>query len=448
VLNLDAEVLYRRGQPVSRRPTLVPVLLVLAVAACDRGPEPKTPGGPSGPTIACPATIGKIPREDCAEIAEDFGAFTVGDALKLAGSGRDAEPKIDAIKAAGALAGSIKQQRVALCEAYVKCQVPLEEHAAKDKLLAGSMQALIDLWNKRRFSRTDEVLRFREAVRVLDQRVNGASGAAAVVVPPRTLKAEEALARVEDPGVAFRVEGGAITISATAAGARVALRSRAEALPLLANHHYRVKITGSYAPTSPPLLRAGDDLLLRLRFRAVQAGDLTASLRSIEDPDASESYASWKVAAGEKGSREAKLAADEQGSGLYVGLGVRAGVIELDDVELLRGGKVIAAARAEAADEPGVKTDCAPVTAQPIAGSKSLQCKAGDGDRLMLGRPEGHLELAIVEPGGERATLRTVSLEGGRSVDATLKDDAQIVVRLVGPGSATIQKIEISELAR
>jgi len=114
----------------------------------------------------------------------------------------------------------------------------------------------------------------------------------------------------------------------------------------------------------------------------------------------------------------------------------------------LRGATAIAAARAEAPSEAFVKTDCAPTANSPLAGAKSFDCKAGRGDRLTLASPEAHLVLAIRSPSGERATLRTLSLEGGRSLDATLTEDAELVVRLVGPGAATIRSVELTELPK
>ncbi len=44
--------------------------------------------------------------------------------------------------------------------------------------------------------------------------------------------------------------------------------------------------------------------------------------------------------------------------------------------------------------------------------------------------------------------LRTLSLEGGRSVDATVSEGAELVVGLVGPGSATIRAVEMTELSQ
>ena len=399
--------------------------------------------------MSCPAPIGAVPREDCGEIADDFGALTVSGSLRIAGQGKDAGPRLDAIKSVSALVESIKDQRVKLCEAYVKCKVPATEHDAQDQLLAGSLRALIDLWNKRRFSGMDEVIRFREAVRAIDRRVNGGAegGGAAPPKPPRSFKAEEALVRIEDPGVAFRVATGAVSITATTDGKRDALRSNGDVISLLGGHRYRLKIVGRYAPATAPLIQPGDELVARLKYRAGQAADLQIALRSLEDPEASEASDGWHVAAGDKGARESKLVADAQQSGFYLGVTVRGAPVELDDLELLRGGKLLTAARAEGGDEPGVKTDCAVESRKPIAGTKSLSCKAGDGDRITLGKPDGYLMIGLRDAGGERASVRTLSLQGGRSVDAALKEDGgAVVITLVGAGSATIEQLEVTDL--
>jgi hypothetical protein len=434
------------------RPTLSLGLLVLAlVPACGGGAA--APASPTSSVVAaggekleCPAPIGRVPREDCSAVADDFGALSVAESLKLAGSGRDADARIEAIRSAAALANLLKEQRVSLCELYDKCKVTPADHAAKDQLLAGSMRSLIDLWNKRRFSGADAVVRFREAVRALDQKVNG--DAVAAPGTPRSLTAAQALAQVEGAGLAFKADGTAIVVTAQGAGSRVALRTRSEALPLTSGRHYRVKVSGSYAPAAPPLIAPGEEITVRLKLRAERDGDVYAALRSLEDPEAAESTTTWHVNAGEKGAREATLTADPASSGFYVGVGMSSGGgIDLDDVEIVRGGKIIAAARAEADGEPGVKTDCLVIGAGALAGQKSWRCKAGAGDRILLGQPESHLYLTLRGPLGDRALLRTLSLDGGRSVDATVPEDAELVIGLVGAGSATIRAVEATELA-
>jgi len=90
-----------------------------------------------GATMTCPAPIGTVPKEDCADIADDFGSFTVQGALSLATAGKESQPRLEAIRATAALAQSIKEQRVKLCEAYVRCKVPVADRDAQDQLLAG-----------------------------------------------------------------------------------------------------------------------------------------------------------------------------------------------------------------------------------------------------------------------------------------------------------------------
>jgi hypothetical protein len=444
---MPPELYYVRFVPLRRLLALTPV--VLAGLACGTSaPGPAT--APTAPVVmmSCPAPIGAVPREDCGEIADDFGALTVSGSLQVAGQGKDAGPRLDAIKAVSTLAESIRDQRVKLCEAYVKCKVAATEHDAQDQLLAGAMRSLIDLWNKRRFAGMDEVIRFREAVRAIDRRVNGgAEGAAAPPRPPRTFKAEEALTRIEDPGVAFRLATGAVTVTATADGKREALRSNGEVVSLLGGHRYRLKVVGRYAPATAPLIQPGDELVARLKYRATQAADLQIALRSLEDPEAAETTDAWHVAAGDKGTRESKLVADPQQTGFYLGVSVRGAPVDLDDLELVRGGKILGAARGEGGDEPGVKTDCALEGKKAIAGTKSLHCKAGEGDRITLGKPEGYLMVGLRDAGGERAAVRMLSLQGGRSVDAAMKEDGGLVViTLVGAGSATIEQLEVTDL--
>jgi hypothetical protein len=400
--------------------------------------------------MTCPAPIGTVPKEDCAEIADDFGALDVSGSLPLASQGKGAEPRIEAIRAVTALVASIKEQRVKLCEQYVKCKVPLAEHDAEDQKLAGGMRALIDLWNKRRFSGTDEVIRFRAAVHAIDVRVNGSGDGVApalVAKPPRTFKGEEAFGRIEDPGVAFRLAGSAVTVTATAEGKRDALRTKAEVISLVGGHRYRVKVSGKYAPAVAPLVQPGDELTVKLKYRATQAAEVHLGLRSLEDPEGSEGAESWPAAAGEKGAKELKLTADPQQTGFFLGVFVKGAPVDLDDVELLRGGKVLVAAHGEGAEDAGVKTDCAASKEKPLAGKGSLRCSPGRGDRLTLGMPESYLAFTLRDSAGERASLRTLSLAGGRSVDAALREDGgELIITLVGAGSATIEQVEVTDL--
>ncbi len=403
---------------------------------------------PSGPPVECPPPIGTIPKEDCTEIAEDFGALNLSDSLRLAGSSREAEPKIEAIRAAAALANLLKEQRVALCESYNKCKVSAADRASRDQVLASAMRSLIDLWNKRNFSRADQVIRFRDGVKSIDARV-GAGASDSAPSKPRSLKGDDALATVEGAGLSFKREGGAISATATGAGNRVALRGKPEALGLAGGRHYRFKLTGSFTPASPALITPGDEVTVRLKYRAPQGGELFVALRSLEDPDSTESTTTWKVAAGEQGAKEATLTADAGSSGFYLGAGlVGSGSVDLDDLELVRGGKVVAAARAEAEGEAGVKQECLVIGEKPLGGSRSFRCKAGSGDLLSLGIPASYLFLSLRGPLGDKATLKTLSLEGGRSVDATVSEDTELVVGLVGAGSVSIRGVEVTELPR
>lgn len=128
---------------------LVPALALLSACGGSVEAPPSAPTSSvlaaGGEKLECPAPIGSVPREDCTAVADDFGALSVAGSLKLAGSGRDADARIEAIRSAAALANMLKEQRVSLCELHDECKVTSDDHAAKDKLLAGTMRALIDL---------------------------------------------------------------------------------------------------------------------------------------------------------------------------------------------------------------------------------------------------------------------------------------------------------------
>ncbi|MDI1444756.1 hypothetical protein [Polyangium sp. 6x1] len=425
--------------------------LALATASGCGGPQANANGTPAqSPEVECPDPIGTIPRESCTEIADDFGSFDVTSSLKLAGASRGAEQRIEAIRAAADLAAKLKERRVALCESYNTCKTKPADHASEDQRLAALMKELIDLWDARKFLNADDVARFREGITKIDGKLDGRTAApspdgTATPIPGKTTKKTvrgEALARIEGAGLTFATTGGNVTISSTAAGTHDALRAAAEELRG-GGGRMRVRIFGSYTPSTPPLIAAGDDLTIRFKYRATQAGDLHVALRSLEDPDAVESTIVFRVAAG-TGTESTTLTATPGSSGFYVGLGARgAGAVEFDDVELVRQNAVIATARAESATEPHLASNCTTNKKKPLAGKASFLCESGDGDKLVLGQPKGHLYLALKTPTGERARIRTLSLEGGRSLDLNGKEDTELVVGLEGPGSATIQSIEL-----
>jgi len=436
---------------VHRAPLCSALLLLCCSAILAPGCGP--PHGAEAPQasgegeIACPAPIGPIPREDCAAVAQEFDSLTVTGALERAGGDATGAMRTEAIRAAAALANQLKEKRVALCDAHNACKLAREEHAAKDKQLADLMTALIVLWDARRFSAPEEVARFHTGIRDLAAKL--ADGQAAQPATPSAADkpaippvAGDKLAQVAGEGVTFAATGGAVTVQAQAGGSRTVLRSGAT-LPLRGGRRYLVKVAGSYTPVAPALVSPGDEVIGRVRYRATQPTELTLALRSLEDPDAGEALRTFQLAAGEKGAHEASFTAEPAASGFYLAVASSGGgALHLDDVELVRGGNVLAAARAEASNEAQVTTSCAPDPKQPLAGKQSLRCE-GKGDVVSLGQPSAWLELAIRGASGDRAVLRTQSLEGGRSLDATLKEDAELVISIAGAGTATVRTVEV-----
>src|SRR5262249_8776721 len=148
-----------------------------------------------------------------------------------------------------------------------------------------------------------------------------------------------------------------------------ALLSKPDVLSLPAGRRYHLEVSGRYKPASPPLVQPGDELLARLKYRADGDASLSVALRSLEDPDAAETTESWRAASGVAGAREVKLMADPQQMGFYLGVMVKGAAVEISDLELLRGGKVLVAGRP---GEPGTRTDCAALPAKPPATTKPL----------------------------------------------------------------------------
>lgn len=427
-------------------------MFLTAAAACG-GPQTQTTSASEGsPEIDCPAPVGTIPRESCTDIADDFGALDVSGALKIVGTTKSAEPRIEAIRAAGDLATRLKDRRVTLCEQYNACKVTPAEHKAEDERLAGLMGSLIKAWDARNFLTPDGITSLRSKVTTLSDKLEGKLAEPAADgtkgKPAGQRFAGSFLDKIEGPGLSFEASSGGVTIKSTAEGNHDALRGGPDKLRLVGGSRWLVRVTGTYTPTTPALVAPGDDLGVRLKYRAAKAGEVYVALRSLEDPDASESTTTFPAQAGATASQTASLTAAPGSSGFWLGIGGHGtGELDLDEIELLRGATVIASAHAEAPNEPNVKTSCTIAATRPLAGKASFRCDTASGDdKLTLGMPKGHLYIAIRTGSTDRAILRTLSLEGGRSVDAAPKEDADLVIGLAGPGTATIQSVEIQKL--
>lgn len=418
------------------------------------GPQAK--GGAESATsaeIECPSPIGTISRESCPDIADDFGALDVSGARKLVGTAKSAEVRIDAINAAGALAASLKERRVALCEQYNACKITPLDHAIEDKRLAELMQALIEAWDARNLLAPDGAIKLREKVSAISDKLERGSGAeggadSAGGKSKAARIAADALSKIEGAGLSFSTASGAVTITSTGEGEHDALRGGVDKLRLVGGGRYLVHVEGTYAPAQAPLIKPGDDLTVRLKYRGAKAGDVFLALRSFEDPEASESTSTFKANAGATMSEQATLTAAPGGSGFFLGIGGHGvGALELDEIEISTRGSVVASANAEAPSEPNVKTSCTIATTRALAGKASFRCEAeSDADRLTIGMPKGHLYLAIRTSGTDKAVVRTQSLEGGRSVDASVKEDAELIIGLSGPGSASIRSVAVEKL--
>jgi len=424
-----------------------PFLASLAIMTGCGGPQSRT-GDPSteSPDITCPEPIGTIPRENCTEIADDFGALDVSSALKIAGSSRGSELRIQAIREVADLATVIKDRRVTLCESYNACKVPSADHAAEDQRLATLMKSLIERWDARNFLAKEGVESFRSEVQKIAKQVDANTSDTNPNAPQspaqKRIRGED-LQKIEGPGLSFSPASGSITITSTTPGPHDALRTPLTA-PLGSTSKLRIRISGSFTPKTPALITPGDELTVRFKYRTTRAGNLIVALRSLEDPDALDTTSTLNVAAG-KGSREASFTALPGASGFYLALGAQdVGPFDLDDIELLRANAPIATARAESSPEPHLTTRCTLSPTSPLAGKASFHCEASEGDALTLGSPKAHLYLALRSQNGERARLRTLSLEGGRSLHASTKEDAELIIGLEGEGRATIQSVELS----
>ncbi|EYF00482.1 hypothetical protein [Chondromyces apiculatus] len=438
------------------RRRIAPALLTLcsaaaAVLAPACGPPQEVEVPKRSTEVSCPAPIGKIPREDCGAIEKEFEPLAVREALKRTGTDATSVQRTEAIRAAAQLATQLKEQRAELCETYNRCEVTPEAHATKDRQLTEMMNALITLWDSRQLGGPEQVARFKGGVHALSSKLGGpgataAEGSGADRKQAVTTVGGDKLQQIAAEGITFSKSGSDVTVQAQAGAPRLVLRS-STGLPLRAGKRYLVRVNGSYTPATPALVSPGDEVVGRLRFRTTLASEIYVALRSLEDPEAPESITTLQLGAKEKGSREARFVADPGASGFYLTVGSRGPAqVHLDDVELVRGDTVLAAARAETADEPLVKTGCKADTAQPLAGKRSLRCD-GQGDLVSLGVPTAYLELAIRSPSGDRAALRTQSLEGGRSLDATLTEDAELVISIAGAGTATVRTVDIQAVA-
>lgn len=422
---------------------------LLAACGGSQG-SPQTAATSGDSEISCPAPIGTIPRENCADISEDFGALSVEGALKIATTSKGSEERVEAIHAAGDLAAKLKERRVELCGQYNACKMSLADHNKEDERLAELMGSLIKLWDERKFLDSDGVGKLHLQVKALAAKLDGqsvdAQGGVSEAAAPSARVPGDKLFQVTGAGVTFSPASGGVTISATTDGPRDVLRASAADLHASSGSRYLLHVTGSYSPATAPLIKPGDDLTVRFKYRSAQAGDVYVALRSLEDPEASESTSTLAIKSG-AGDQQATLTATPASSGFYVALGSRNAAVEFDDVEVVRGGTVVMSALAEAPKEANVETTCALGNTKPITGKGSFVCQSGTADAITIGRPKSHLFVAIRNgTGDDKSILRMLSLDGGRSIDAKLGDDSSLVIGLVGPGTATIQAVEVKKL--
>ena len=226
------------------------------------------------------------------------------------------------------------------------------------------------------------------------------------------------------------------------------LTTHPETFLLPAGKRFELEVEGSYAPATAPLIAPGEPLVVRVKYRATKPSDLSISLRSLEEPDLAEGGQTFHLAADERRApHEATLTPEPSGSGFYAAIGVRGGACDLDDVEILRGGKTLAAAHAESTAEPYVKTTCTASPTRPIAGKKSFHCEANPtADVFTFGAPEGYLYLSMRTPSGESSRVKTLSLDGGRNIDAALAQPGTLVIGMIGRGTATIRAVSANEI--
>jgi hypothetical protein len=423
------------------------------LAACG-GPQggAQSAAGTEG-EVSCPAPIGTTARENFAEISSDFGALNVDGALKTAGSSKGADERIEAIKAAGDLATRLKERRVQLCTDYNACKMSVADHNAEDDRLAGLMAELIKAWDERNFQDADGPNQLKSRVKALAFKFDGQAeqgpgpASPAEVKPAVTRVPGDKLSQVTGAGLTFTPAAGRITVAATTDGARDVLKASAADLHASGGSRYLINVAGSYTPASPSLIKPGDDLTVRFKYRAAQLGSAYVALRSLEDPEASESTSTFEITKLGSGEQQVTLTAVPGSSGFYVGIGSKTLGLELDDIEVARGGGVIATAQAESAKEANVESTCKIGPGKAISGKGSFSCAAGPKDVITIGRPQSHMFISVRTGSGEdRSILRMMSLEGGRSIDAKISDDSSLVIGLVGPGSAVIQDVQVKKL--
>lgn len=442
----------------TRTPSTLGLITLALASACGSSQTPEGSAAPPQKEISCPSPIGLIKSEDCESAARDFEAFTVEGALKHTGSDIHKERRDEAIKAADTLAKALKSERARLCQEYNACKVKPKEHTERDRVLADIMTQLVKLWDSRKFNDPATVDKFYDEVIALHRTLDPNAGSSKAAAPGQALpKAEpplvvegDKLSRIESPSVTFGTEAGAARATSKDEGARDAFRGPADRVRLEGGKRWLIKLNGNYTPASPALFSTGDEAVVRLKYKAESAAELYIAMRTVEDPESEDAMLKWKAAAGEKGSKEATLTAPPGASGPYIAVGaLGSGKVEFDDIEVLKGGSVIASARAESAAEAHLKSKCAEKNKGALSGKKSFECSAGSGDQLTLGMPAGHMFVSVRSPsGGERASLKTTSLDGGRSLDANLTEGAELVIGLFGPGTATIRSVEIRSLGK
>lgn len=441
--------------------------LVLGGACAGSGGEAK-----NGGEIECAPPIGVVAREDCASVARDY-AFEVDLALSAPQQKSEhAAAATAALKRASELGTSIKDARVALCEKHNACGVAPPAFVDAEAKLSGAFQALITLWDQRRLADPASVSKFQA-------RLEEVATQAGVELPEHGAT-QPTKAENPKPQQAVIVAGATLVRGEPAAGAVTVKKSGtavvattegkgSEAVEVLrANLANRgvtagralARVIGKFAPKEPPLFAPGDALVVRLEARATEAAQLVVAVRSIEDEeltsrvrDAAEVEQVLSFAKGEKGKREVKLMAPADSAGLYVSIGPRlpqggkasqeAKPVDLDRIEILRGGALVLEARAEK-DDPRVLTRCALSNKAPLEGKKSYSCKAEGVEAIQLGFPSAYVSLAVAAPGEKpRSPLLLTTLEGGRTLEVPSVDASEFIAAVTGAGTLTIERLDL-----
>lgn len=156
--------------------------ILLAGAACG-GASPRAGGGYE--EYECPAPVGPIVREDCAQSALRYDAIEFSGSVGVSGVAEgSASYKETALRQADRLVAMLKEHRVALCNDFNTCKLTTTEYREEKGRLDDSFVALAALQDRVEQMDAEGASRLLAELQAIRSRVTSSGGSASPTTSP------------------------------------------------------------------------------------------------------------------------------------------------------------------------------------------------------------------------------------------------------------------------